>query len=79
VKDFSKLARPMTQLLKKESKYVWTDVCEASFCELKKRLTTAPVLTLPEDGVEYDVYCDASKNGLGCVLMQNGKVMPRDS
>ena len=69
VKDFSKLAKPMTQLLKKESKYVWSESCEIAFQELKKRLTTAPVLTLPEEGVEFDVYCDASKNGLGCVLM----------
>jgi len=75
VKDFSKLARPMTQLLKKEAKYIWTDECENAFLELKKRLTTAPVLTLPDEGADYDVYCDASKHGLGCVLMQNRKVI----
>ena len=69
VKDFSKLARPMTQLLKKESKFIWLESCETAFQDLKSRLTTAPILTLPEDGVEFDVYCDASKNGLGCVLM----------
>ncbi|XP_074278412.1 uncharacterized protein LOC141602002 [Silene latifolia] len=59
VHDFSKIARPMTQLMKKESKYIWTEACEAAFQELKKRLTTAPVLTLPEEGVEFDVFCDA--------------------
>jgi ribonuclease HI len=65
----------MTQLLKKESKFIWSESCEAAFQELKQRLTTAPVLTLPEEGIEFDVYCDASKNGLGCVLMQSGKVI----
>ncbi|XP_074283271.1 uncharacterized protein LOC141607825 [Silene latifolia] len=75
VKDFSKLARPMTQLLKKESKFLWSEACEDAFIELKNRLTSAPVLTLPEDGVGFDVFCDASKHGLGCVLMQGGKVI----
>ncbi|XP_074314249.1 uncharacterized protein LOC141649458 [Silene latifolia] len=54
VHDFSKIARPMTQLMKKESKFIWTEACEAAFQELKKRLTTAPVLTLLEEGVEFD-------------------------
>ncbi|XP_074306125.1 putative mitochondrial protein AtMg00860 [Silene latifolia] len=75
VKDFSKLARPMTQPLKKETKFLWIEACEEAFQELKRRLTTAPVLTLPEDGVEFDVFCDASKMGLGCVLMQNRRVV----
>jgi hypothetical protein len=75
VKDFSKLVKPMTQLLKKESKFIWSEACEADFQELKVRLTSAPVLALPNDGVKFDVYCDASKNGLGCVLMQNRRVI----
>ncbi|XP_074299082.1 putative mitochondrial protein AtMg00860 [Silene latifolia] len=75
VHDFSKIARPMTELMKKESKFIWTEAYEAAFQELKKRLTTAPVLTLPEEGVEFDVFCDASKSGLGCVLMHKGKVV----
>lgn len=73
--NFSKIARPLTQLLKKENKFVWSEVCEASFQELKKRLTTAPVLIMPDIHKNFDVYCDASHNGLGCVLMQEGKVV----
>lgn len=49
--------------------------CESAFQELKMRLTTTPVLTLPFGTEGYEVYSDASKNGLGCVLMQNGKVV----
>ncbi|XP_074298398.1 uncharacterized protein LOC141629270 [Silene latifolia] len=49
--------------------------CEEAFHKLKRRLTTAPVLTLPEDGVEFDVFCDTSKMVLGCVLMQNRRVV----
>ena len=64
----------MTELLKKDRKFEWTDDCEASFNELKTRLTTAPVLVLPDAAKSYDVYCDASRRGLGAVLMQEGKV-----
>ncbi|XP_070025917.1 uncharacterized protein [Nicotiana sylvestris] len=53
----------------------WTEACEQSFQELKKRLTMAPVLTLPDGTEGYVVYCDASRIGLGCVLMQHGKVI----
>ncbi|XP_071683590.1 uncharacterized protein [Lolium perenne] len=60
-------------LLKKDKKFEWTDKCEASFQELKKRLVTAPVLTIPDITKDFDVYCDASKLGLGSVLMQEGK------
>ena len=49
--------------------------CEKSFQELKKRLTNAPVFTLPEGTQGFVVYCDASRFGLGCLLMQNGKVI----
>ncbi|XP_073361732.1 uncharacterized protein [Aegilops tauschii subsp. strangulata] len=52
IENFSKIAEPMTELLKKEKKFVWTDECEASFQELKQRLVTAPVLTLP--GIHKD-------------------------
>ena len=74
IENFSKIAKPMTELLK-ETKFKWTEDCEASFQELKKRLTTAPVLTLPDIHKEFQVYCDASRLGLGCVLMQEGKVV----
>ncbi|KAL0553698.1 hypothetical protein IC582_007601 [Cucumis melo] len=59
----------------KNVKFEWTDACKRSFQELKKRLVTAPVLTLPTSGVEFEIYCDASHQGLGCVLMQKGKVV----
>jgi len=54
---------------------VWDVHCDNSFNELKKRLTTAPVLILPKSGEPFVVYCDASKLGLGGVLMQDGKVV----
>jgi hypothetical protein len=75
VEGFSSIARPMTQLLKKDKKFEWTPKCEESFQELKKRLVTAPILTMPNITKNFDVYCDASKLGLGCVLMQEGKVI----
>nr|CAH66097.1 OSIGBa0114I04.4 [Oryza sativa] len=75
IENFSKIARPMTRLLQKEVKYKWTEDCERSFQELKKRLVTAPVLILPDRRKGFQVYCDASRHGLGCVLMQEGKVV----
>ncbi|XP_047952402.1 uncharacterized protein LOC125197962, partial [Salvia hispanica] len=75
IEGFSKIARPMTQQLKKGVKVNWTPECEASFQLLKEKLTSAPVLAVPESGVNYVVYTDASKVGLGCVLMQNNKVI----
>ena len=75
VKDFSRLASPLTRLTRKGVKFVWSETCEKSFQELKVRLTTAPVLIIPERGLGYAVYCDASREGLGGVLMQEGKVV----
>ncbi|WVZ89418.1 hypothetical protein U9M48_035830 [Paspalum notatum var. saurae] len=66
---------PMTSLLEKGVPFIWTKERQAAFDELKKRLTTAPVLTLPDLTKSFTVYCDASKEGLGCVLMQEGKVI----
>ncbi|WMV45552.1 hypothetical protein MTR67_038937, partial [Solanum verrucosum] len=63
------------KLTKKIVKFQWSEACEKSFQKLKKWLTTAPVLTLPEGTQGFVVYCDASRVGLGCVLMQNGKVI----
>jgi hypothetical protein len=74
IEGFSKIARHMTEFLKKEKKFNWTESCEKSFQELKRRLTTAPVLTLLDIQRDFVVYCDASRQGLGCVLMQDGKV-----
>ena len=71
VEGFSKIAAPMTKLIQKEVKFEWTAKCEKSFKELKDRLTSAPVLAMPSGPGGYVVYTDASKIGLGCVLMQN--------
>ncbi|XP_021770609.1 uncharacterized protein LOC110734768 [Chenopodium quinoa] len=73
VKDFSKIAKPMTSLMKKDEKFEWDDKCEEAFQLLKQKLITAPVLTLLDNNGIYDVYSDASKNDLGCVLMQMGR------
>jgi hypothetical protein len=62
-------------LTKKNTRYVWNDECKASFQELKRRLVTAPVLTLPSDKEGFVIFSDASYKGLGCVLMQQGKVI----
>jgi hypothetical protein len=62
IEGFSKIARPMTELLKKEKKFAWTESCERSFQELKRRLTTAPVLTLPDIHRDFVIYCDAPAN-----------------
>jgi hypothetical protein len=65
----------MTELLEKDKKFEWTSACEASFQELKKRLTTAPILVVPDMEKSFSIYCDASSQGLGCVLMQDGHVV----
>ncbi|CAA0833837.1 Uncharacterized mitochondrial protein AtMg00860, partial [Striga hermonthica] len=75
IEDFSKIAQPLTQLTRKSTRFVWSPQCEASFQESKTRLTTAPVLTIPDPTLEFTIYSDASKMGLGCVLMQQGKVV----
>ena len=65
----------MTALTKKKAKFEWSKTYEKSFQELKDRLTSAPILTLSRSVEGYVVYCDASRVGLGCVLMQDGKVI----
>jgi hypothetical protein len=65
----------MTELLKKELKFHWNDKCEETFHTLRKLLTTAPVLAQPDTTKPFDVYCDASGTGLGCMLMQNNQAI----
>ena len=65
----------MMRLTWKEVKFDWDDRCEEAFQEFKRRLTLAPILMVPEKGQGYTVYCDASKAGLGCVLMQSRRVV----
>ncbi|GAU33071.1 hypothetical protein TSUD_152260 [Trifolium subterraneum] len=75
IEGFSKMALPLTLLTRKDQAFVWDEKCEKFFQELKKKLTTAPVLILPNAKESFVVYCDASKLGLGGVLMQKGKVV----
>ena len=75
IEGFSKLALPLTQLTCKGKAFIWDIQCEESFNELKRRLTTSPILILPNPSEPFVVYCDASLIGLGGVLMQEGKVV----
>ncbi|GKV36711.1 hypothetical protein SLEP1_g44811 [Rubroshorea leprosula] len=75
VRDFSRIAQPMTRLIRKDTKFEWTLECEESFLTLKEKLVTAPVLALPINGERFTIYSDASKKGLGCVLMQKDRVI----
>ena len=65
----------MTELLKKRVKFIWDDKCEEAIQTLKVRLTTALVLATPDSTKPFDVYCDASGTGLGCVLMQDNRLI----
>ena len=75
IKGFSMTTAPMTRLLQKNVRFKWSEKYQASFQKLKAFLTEAPVLTQSTYGKEYVVFSDASLNGLGCVLMQEGKVV----
>jgi hypothetical protein len=70
--NFSKIAKPIIELLKKGNKYVWSDSCDEAFRNLKKLLTTSHVLAQPDIAKLFDVYCDGSSTGLGGVLMEEG-------
>jgi hypothetical protein len=71
IPDFSRIAKPMTELLKKGVKFVWSEECDQAFLTLRKHLT---VLTQPDMSKPFEVFCDASGTGLGCVLMQENRV-----
>ncbi|GJY19770.1 putative reverse transcriptase domain-containing protein [Tanacetum coccineum] len=75
IKNFSKIAKPLTLLTQKNKAYVWGDKQDEAFQILKEKLCNAPVLALPDGPDDFVVYCDASKQGFGCVLMQRGKVI----
>ncbi|RVW20966.1 Retrovirus-related Pol polyprotein from transposon 17.6 [Vitis vinifera] len=70
IKDFSKLARPLCELLVKDAKFVWDDQCQWSFEELKLLLTTAPIVRAPNWKLPFEVMCDASDFAIGAVLGQ---------
>ncbi|KAI3723340.1 hypothetical protein L2E82_34842 [Cichorium intybus] len=73
--NFSSIAVPLTKLTKKGEKFTWAEKQQEAFQRLKQALCEAPVLTLPQSGEEYVIYSDASRVGLGCVLMQKGRVI----
>ena len=75
VHNFSKIATPLTNLTRKVTKYEWTEQGEEAFQELKKRLMSALILAFPTIEKDFIVYSDASRSGLGCVLMQEGRVI----
>ncbi|GJZ54848.1 putative reverse transcriptase domain-containing protein [Tanacetum coccineum] len=76
--NFSKIVKPLTSLTQKNKKYEWSVEQEKAFQTLKNNVCNAPILSLP-DGIEnFVVYCDASNQGLACVLMQRGKSSVKD-
>lgn len=75
IQDFSKIVGPLIKLMRKDEKFFWLIECDAAFEELKHRLTTSPILTIPDWSERTVVYSDASRFGLGCVLVQHGRVI----
>ena len=73
---YRRFAKPMMELLKKGVKFNWDAKCDEASHTLRAHLTIAPVLAQPDNSKPYDVYCDASGTGLGCVLMQENRVIP---
>ncbi|GJT62834.1 putative reverse transcriptase domain-containing protein [Tanacetum coccineum] len=74
IEGFSKIAKPMTKLTQKKVEFVWGDKQETPFQLLKKKLCSATILSLPEGIEDFVAYCDASKKGLGDILMQREKI-----
>ena len=72
IENLSRIAYPMTSLQKKEKKFLWMTKCEESFQKLKQLLTSTPILQIVDPDGNFIVYTDASKEGIGGVLMQNG-------
>jgi hypothetical protein len=75
IPDFSRIAKPMIELLKRGAKFESGQKCEDAFHTLWQHMTTAPVLAQPDNNRPFDVYCDASGTGLGCFLMQDNRVI----
>nr|GFA02334.1 putative reverse transcriptase domain-containing protein [Tanacetum cinerariifolium] len=75
IKDFSKILKSLTILTQKDKKFVWGKDQEMAFQILKQKLCEALILALPEGNDEFVVYCDASIQGLGAVLLQREKVI----
>jgi hypothetical protein len=75
IEGFTTIAKPMTSLLEKCKEFKWTEECQESFNQLRSKLMAAPMLIMPDLQKNFDIYCDASRQGLGCVLMQEGHVI----
>jgi hypothetical protein len=75
IEGFSKIENPITELQKKNKKFVWTEKCMEAFQRLKELLTMTPILKVPDMDANFLVCTDASKEGLGRVLMQDGRVI----
>jgi hypothetical protein len=75
IEGFSKIAKPMTSLLEKGKEFKWTHACQESFNQLKFKLMSPLVLVMPDLQKGFDIYCDACRLSLGCVLMQEGHVI----
>jgi hypothetical protein len=72
IPNFSKIVKPITELLRNGNKYLWSEACDEAFKHLKRLLTTSSVLAQPDTTKLFDVYCDASGTGLGGLLIQEG-------
>ncbi|KAH9325273.1 hypothetical protein KI387_005451, partial [Taxus chinensis] len=77
--DFSRIAHPITSLQRKGKTFDWSEKCEQAFQLLKERLTTAPILAVPDPTEDFVVCTDASLEGLGVVLMQERRVISFES
>ena len=75
IKRFSQISPPVAKLMRKNAPFIWTIKYERSFQELKEKLTSTPVLVLPDPSGPFEVYYDASRRGLCCVLMQHQNMM----
>ncbi|GKA76158.1 putative reverse transcriptase domain-containing protein [Tanacetum coccineum] len=75
IKDFLKIAKPLTELTQKNKKYIWGENQESAFQLLKQKLCEAPILALPERNNDFIIYCDAAHQGLGAVIIQREKVI----
>ncbi|GJV87532.1 putative reverse transcriptase domain-containing protein [Tanacetum coccineum] len=75
IENFSKIAKPLIVLTQKSKTFDWGEEQDNAFQTLKGKLCDAPVVALPDGSKDFVVYCDASGLGLGCVLMQRGKVI----
>ncbi|GJV91674.1 reverse transcriptase domain-containing protein [Tanacetum coccineum] len=79
IEGFSKIVKPLTKLTQKNKKYIWGENQESAFQLLKQKLCEAPILALPKGNNDFVVYCDASLQGLGAMLMQREKVIAHAS